>query len=203
MSTHAKRGRPRDQSRERYSCGQVKPAGNAVTGLMWQRLRSISKDPLLGSQLGRLTFLRELDPVEGEVGFMIGRIIGQFDAAMQQKRTARAPSYEIGRRAWNGAESEDEANRARTATRRYARLVSEIDAIAPEFPSLRREIEKLCIEDQLPSPTTLPFVRRALRMLAGPLGLTSQRREAIRRAHERHGNNTSGSDRSFLKNKIS
>jgi hypothetical protein len=59
MSTHGKRGRPRDDSRVRFPGGQVRPQV-FVTGNQYQRLRMITRDPLLGTELGRLGFLGEL-----------------------------------------------------------------------------------------------------------------------------------------------
>jgi hypothetical protein len=76
MSTHGKRGRPRKEG-ERYPSGQIRPA-IYVTGNQYQRLRMITRDPLLGTELGRLGFLGELSPVEVEVGFTIARIQGSL-----------------------------------------------------------------------------------------------------------------------------
>lgn len=172
MSTHAKRGRKRLTDRERYSCGQVKPAA-ATSTAEWQRLRSIAKNPLLGSHLGRMGFLGTLDAVEVATGEKIGRIYGEFDRALGTRRYARSPGYEIGRgRSPDSEETEDQRERTTSAIRRMTHYEAEVEALSGLiYRGLRRELELLCVQDELPNAGVMPLVRRALAALAGPLGV--------------------------------
>jgi hypothetical protein len=184
MSTHQGRGRPH-KSGERYACGILKPEVY-VTGNQYQRLRAITRDPLLGSQLGRYGFLGELSPIEVEVGFAIARIQGALDRALgtSRPRQPKSPSYEIGRRTFDSTvETEDEAERARKAVTRFARLESEVHAMAQEFPGIKQTLWALCIDDEPCGPIGLPYVKRALSLLAPVLGI----REAARKPDSRSG----------------
>jgi len=170
-----KRGRPRAE-RARYPSGQVKPEGAGVTGAQLHRLRSLSKYPLLETQVGRLLFLEELTQEQVHVAWKIAEIYGRYDRAMGRRRSAASPAYEAGRSGPLGRyESEDERERNGTAVRRYGSLQAEIRPLSRHPQALRAALEALCVEDRHPAGE-LSAVKAALDALAFPLGLRGKRR---------------------------
>lgn len=173
MPGAAKRGRPA-KAGDRFPCGRLRPE-TFVSGAEWQRLRRVSRDPRLESELGRLGFLGALSPVEVACGEYIANTYGRLDAALERRRHCRSPSYEQGRR-WHDslAESVEAAERQRRALRDLALLEAEIDALAKTLlPGLRRELERLVLHDELPVAGVFPAVRAALASLAQTLGITA------------------------------
>lgn len=170
----ANKGRPR-KDRPRYPSGQVKPEDAGVTGTQLHRLRSLGKYQILETQIGRLLFLGEIDQVQAETAWRIAQIYGRYDRAMGRRRSAASPSYEVGRgRDTAATESDDEAERSRTAVRRFNRLQDEIRAISPI--GLASVLEELCVNDLVCPPGTLLTVKVALDRLAEPLGLRGRKR---------------------------
>lgn len=92
---------------------------------------------------------------------------------------ARSPAYQLGRGPSPNAETEDDARRARTAVRRFTDLEREIDAL-PAFPRLKASLMRLCVEDEMPDAGAFIHVRRALGLLAKPLGVHSRTRAPTR-----------------------
>jgi hypothetical protein len=169
-----KGGRPR-KDRPRYPSGQVKPEGAGITGTALQRLRQTGTNQILETQIGRLLFLGEIELAQAQVAWKIAEIYGRYDRAMGRRRSAASPSYEVGRgRDTAATESDDEADRSRTAVRRFNRLQDEIRAISPI--GLASVLEELCVNDLVCPPGTLLTVKVALDRLAESLGLRGRKR---------------------------
>lgn len=170
-----KRGRPRAE-RARYPSGQVKPQGAGVTGAQLHRLRSLSKYPLLETQIGRLLFLEEITQEQAYVAWKIAEIYGRYDRAMGRRRAAASPAYEAGRGRDTGLEeSEMEAHISAVAARKFGNLQAEIRPLSRHPQALRAALEALCIEDRHPGGE-LAAVKAALDALAFPLGLRGKRK---------------------------
>jgi hypothetical protein len=170
MSPRNKRGRPR-MNGERFPNGQIKHQ-TFTTATQWQRMRSVSRDGLLSTQLGRLAFLSELSAMEAATGHRIAQIVNSF-SALGRTRHPRSPSLEIGLgKSPDTTESETEIERKQAAIRWMTKLDNELTTLSQiTFPSLKREVLRLCVEDAMPTAACFPFVRRALAALAAPLGV--------------------------------
>jgi hypothetical protein len=146
----------------RYPGGQLKGMPVGVTGTQLQRLRAISKDPLLATQLGRLLFLEEITRGEYEAGVRIAEIYGRYECTIGRRRSVASPTYEAGRGRVAG-EDELARERAKDAARAFGALQAEIK-LCPR--RVRGPLEELCVEDRVPPPGSLPAIRIALDMLA-------------------------------------
>lgn len=171
-----KGGRPRKDG-PRYPSGQIKPQAAGITGAQLHRMRRLSKDPILETQVGRLLFLEELTIEQARVAWKIGEIYGRYDRAMGRRRAAASPSYEVGRgRDTVTQESGDEAERSQTAMRKFGALQAEIRVLWPRRPgALRQALERLCVDDEWPGGD-LTGIRTVLDLLAVPLGLRGRKR---------------------------
>lgn len=173
-------GRPRS-SGERYPGGSLKPAGAAVTLGNLHRLRAVSRDPLLGTSIGRLLFLGSLTTREADAAFMVAEIYGRFHRAMGIRRSAPSPSYQRGFGIGERHDSADDHRRNQRAIRRFDELMERIEALDgdPASPTLRRRkgrllkmLERVCVDDCAPEPLQLPRLKYALGTLARDMGLT-------------------------------
>lgn len=171
-----KRGRPR-ADRPRYPSGQVKPVDPTITVAAWQRVRAhaarLSGMQIVGTQLGRLGFIGELNETEVATGLYIAEIYGRYDRAMGRRRSAASPSYEMGRGRDHGSRiTEAERLRNVAAVHHFGELQAEI-RLCPR--GVKSALEELCVEDRACPPTWLPAVKIALDVLAVSLRLTRRR----------------------------
>jgi hypothetical protein len=174
--TKSKRGRPR-LDRPRYPSGQVRPKGAGITHTALQRLRSLGTNPVLGTQVGRLLFLGEIDMMQAQTAWRIAEIYGRYDRAMGRQRSAASPAYEAGRGRDTGlAESEDEAARHQAAVRRFERVQEALREIASWPRTARVALEELCVEDRAIPGEWMLEVKVVLDRLAAPLGLRGRKR---------------------------
>jgi hypothetical protein len=167
-----KRGRPKKPGK-RHPGGQLvqEPEGPSATAFkrVIDDSVKLSAGALLGTQLGRLGFLKALTPAEVATGFRIAMIYGAYERSIGRRRSAASPSYEIGRgRDAAAPESEEAIERARMAARAFGALQAEIK-LCPR--NVRAALEELCVEDRACLPGCLLAVRVALGMLAEPLGV--------------------------------
>src|SRR5882672_4928003 len=150
-------GRPRS-SRERYPCGQVKPEP-LITETALHRLRTLGTYPVLETQVGRLLFLGALSIIEAETAWRIAVIYGRFERAIGARLIPSA-SYEAGRaRDTAGFESIAEADRARSAIRRFEALQEAIAAASGHSRITRLCLEELCIHDHVITVQSLVTVK--------------------------------------------
>src|SRR5258707_6661603 len=92
----ARRGRPKKPG-PRYPGGQLKAESAGITGTALQRFRALGSNPLLETQVGRLLFLEELRPIDGQTGFRIAEIYGRYDRSLGRRGSTAAPAYAVGR----------------------------------------------------------------------------------------------------------
>jgi hypothetical protein len=166
-----KRGRPR-ADRPRYPSGQVKPETAGITWTALQRLRSLGTLPMLETQVGRLVFLGELTPLQGNTAHLIAEIYGRYDRAMGRRRRAPSPAYEVGRGRDGLYESLSDAARAAYAIRKFGELQAEI-RLCPR--GVKPALEELCVDDRMCPAEWFPAIKIALDMVAMSLGLTRRR----------------------------
>jgi hypothetical protein len=155
----------------RYPGGQIKPEGAGVTGTQLQRLRAVSKDPLLATQLGRLLFLEEITRAEYDTGVRVAEIYGRYERTIGRRRSVASPHYEAGRGRVTG-EDDLARERAKAAAKAWGILQAEIK-LCPR--GVRDAIEELCVEDRACPPGWFPAVRIALAIL-GTLWRSGRRR---------------------------
>jgi hypothetical protein len=168
----AKRGRPKKPGK-RHPGGQLvqEPEGPSATAFkrVIDDSVKLSAGALLGTQLGRLGFLKVLTPAEVATGFRIAMIYGAYERSIGRRRSAASPSYEMGRgRDTQAPESEEAIERAHMAARAFGDLQAWI-RLCPR--GVRGPLEELCIENNPPPPGWLPTLRITLAMLAEPLGV--------------------------------
>jgi hypothetical protein len=165
------RGRPK-KDRPRYPGGQIKPEGAGITGTQLQRLRQLGTNPILETQVGRLLFLGELDLVQAQTAWRVAEIYGRYDRAMGRRRSAASPAYEAGRGRDTGlTESEDQAERATAAVKKFDRLQDALQEVMTWPRVARTALEELCIEDRAIPAEWLLEVKVALDRLSTALGL--------------------------------
>lgn len=151
----------------RYPNGDLKPqTGNEpVVPAIWQRIRTeavkLAGDPRLATEIGRLSFHRELSDLQTTVALRIADIYANFEAAKQISRHARSPNYESGSR---GSGNEDEIvtlermetlddddplkkrmRAALAASEAFAELQKHMRALTT--PQIEM-IERLCVDDR-------------------------------------------------------
>lgn len=83
----------------RHPSGKLKrPTGDPIAPAAWQRIRSdaakIAGDPRLSSELGRLSFHREITDQQAAAGFKVWEIYTAFERAKRRGRSARSPNIE-------------------------------------------------------------------------------------------------------------
>jgi hypothetical protein len=170
------RGRPR-ADRPRYRSGQLRPVDAGITATQLQRLRAISRDPWLATQVGRMLFLGQLSQTEAEVAWRIGETIGKYDRALGRRRHPASPAYEVGYGRSEDIDTPEQEKRRITAVRRHERLMAEIGYLDPGARTVR-DIEDLCVADRV--PMVMRSVKEVLGMLAAPLGIRPHQERAVR-----------------------
>lgn len=164
-------GRPR-LAGERWPSGRLRPDRASITAAHLQRLRAVSNDPLLGSQIGRLLFLGLLSQQEADAAWKVAEIYGRWHRAMGIKPAAVSPAYQRGYGIGKAGDSDDDLRRHRRAVRRFDDLIAEIDAMETgRMHRLRLALERLCVHDAAPEPGAMRQVKQALGALARTMGL--------------------------------
>lgn len=150
-----KRGRPA-KAGERYACGKLKPTGDPVTGALWHRIREhaakLARDERLASELGRLSFHRQITDAQAAAGFRVGLIYGMFERHYSAPpRKTRSPSYQIGLTGDAGLAEElmereafvDQVRRRRASLEAFLALQDEFDSweFSRNAASVRPDIE--------------------------------------------------------------
>lgn len=197
-----KKSGPKKRDGERYACGKLKPTGDPIQPAVWQRIRAAATrdagDPRLASEIGRLSFFRELTNAQAAAAFRIGAIYGTFERLKGSPRRAIAsPSYERGFDGDSGVAEElmaadvlaDRNQRVDAAEKIWRGLQTEI-AILPLYGrgvnAPRRLLELLCVDDRAVPGTDLDLVRAWLDDLAMVFGIsTSKRKPPSRRPAKR------------------
>lgn len=84
----------------RYPNGDLKPQGEPIVPAVWGRMRSEAAktfdNPRLVSEVGRLSFHREITDQQAATAFRISEIYSNFERAREMHRSARSPNYERG-----------------------------------------------------------------------------------------------------------
>lgn len=207
-----KKGRPA-KAGERYACGKLKPTGDPISGAAWQRIRAdavkVVRDERLASEVGRLSFHKEISDAQAAAAFRVGAIYGLFDRDHHGKpRFARSPSYELGFSGSVGATEElIDAEILRDRVRRERATLEAFTALQDEFAlwefnrdrlSVRPEkalehhgatrrtprllVEAVCVDDRTIAPHELPVLSWALDRLVSFFGSSQSRKKKKRKA---------------------
>lgn len=181
----------------RYPNGDLKPQGEPIVPAVWARIRTeaakLAGDTRLASEVGRLSFHKQITDLEAATAFRIGEIYGNFARAKDLARTSRSPNYERG----FGRGGDDDALiraeaidmladgdplkkkmlAALAAKEAFAALQAEmIHLTVPQ----RHMIERLCVDDGHLTADELVTVREILNFLASRIGKSASRRKAKR-----------------------
>jgi hypothetical protein len=165
-------GRPRQEGRERYPSGQVKP-GVSPTLLARIRIEGMKRvmHPVIyakiRSQIGRLSFTGQLTDVQSAAAFQIGDTYKHWNRYEQSKKAAKRPNYEQG--SGGSADlakecsSETERSVIEDDHRAAAAAWRAIDDILAGLPrNVRQAILDLCVHDLAINSLLLPEIRRFL-----------------------------------------
>lgn len=181
---------PKKKHGDRYACGKLKPTGDPIQPAAWERIRSevvkFARDQRLGSQVGRLSFHKQLTDAQTAAAFRVAAIYGSFDRWHGRRRSARSPSYEMGYRG-DSSEVADELmspearadrDRAmRAADEAFGELQDELES----WPRADRDaLERLCVDDRALVEDELIRVRAILTELTQFFGQTSKKRKRTR-----------------------
>lgn len=171
----------------RFLCGKLRPTGDPIQPAAWARLRGdaakLLKDDRLSSQVGRLSFHRELSDAQATAAFRVGAIYGNFERHKSKRRSIGSPSYE---RAFRGdgdiaeelmdADTLEQLERAiQASAEAFRALMSELSLYPRPVCAL---IETLCVDDRAIPAQDLPIVREALDLLANFFGKSGSRKRA-------------------------
>lgn len=181
----------------RYPNGDLKPQGEPIVPAVWTRIRTeaakLADDRRLSSEVGRLSFHREITDLQAATAFRIGEIYNNFARAKQLSRSARSPNYERG----FGRSEDDDAliwswdidilvdgdplkkkmRAARAAQEKFDELQEEMKALT--IPQ-RHMLERLCVDDGHLTRDELWTVRGILDAFATRIGKSASRRKAKR-----------------------
>lgn len=194
---NSRAGAPR-QSGERFPSGKLKPkpAGEPIAPAAWARLRTdvvkLTGDARLASQVGRLSFHRQLTDKQTVTAFRIGEIYGAYERFKGKRRSTRSPSYEMGFGGSDGiAEELMDAEtlaqleaRIRAAETSFLTLQDELES----YPrAARAALEQLCVEDCAINPMHLNDIAGLLDRVSKSIGETGskKRRRRIGQARAR------------------
>jgi hypothetical protein len=184
------KGRKR-KSGERYDCGKLKPTGEPVSGALWHRIKTDAakavRDERLASEVGRLSFHRDISDGQAAAGFRVGLIYGVFERDhVGRPRSVRSPSYEIGLSGSAGVCEElmeqevlrDRVRRERASLEAFTALQDEMKAWA--HPRAAKLIEELCVDDCALAHYELPTATWALDRLVSFFGSSNSRKKRKR-----------------------
>jgi hypothetical protein len=80
----AKAGRPRKIG-PRFPSGDLKPQGEAISPTQWERIRTTiakaANEPMLASEIGRLSFAKQLTDAQASAAFRVQAIYTTFDVS--------------------------------------------------------------------------------------------------------------------------
>lgn len=109
-------GRSRDNTRDRYACGKLKPkakpeiASPAVVQRILDMALRGATDPAIGSVLGRLRLADHITTKQMSAGMRYAEMCAEHDRIKGiPRRTAASPSYQAGVGRAGGGDAEDEA----------------------------------------------------------------------------------------------
>lgn len=127
------------------------------SGVLWARLvqdaNDFGLDPRITSQIGRLRIARQLTDSQAGAADRIGQVYGKYERDHGVRRSARSPSYQIGRGGAGRARTEAEISETNADYHK-------IQACIPLVPREARDvIEQLCVENRVISSWHLPDVR--------------------------------------------
>lgn len=181
----------------RYPNGDLKPQGEPIVPAVWARIRSeaakLADDRRLSSEIGRLSFHREITDLQAATAFRVGAIYHDFARAKQLARTARSPNYERG----FGRGGDDDViikvedmdllldgdplkkrmRAAIAAQEAFADLQEHMNILT--VPQ-RHMIERLCVDDGHLTADELVTVRQILDWLATKIGKSVSKGKARR-----------------------
>lgn len=185
-----KKGRSR-KTGERYASGKLKPTGEPVSGALWHRIKTDAakavRDERLASEVGRLSFHRDISDGQAAAGFRVGMIYGMFERDhVGRPRTARSPSYEIGLAGTAGVAEElmeqevlrDKVRRERASLEAFTALQEEMKTWA--HPRAAKLIEELCVDDRAIAGYELNTASWALDRLVAFFGSSNSRKKRKR-----------------------
>jgi hypothetical protein len=140
----------------------------------WQRLRQLGTNPLIATEVGRLTFRGDLSSLQADTAFAIARIYGAHDRAIGARRWPASPVYETGR----GRDArlfEDDAERGRSE-----RAMAAFDALTDELRKIGKPVMSvvvgLAVDDAAVPPGMMAVAKAALDQLAPVVGMRRRRR---------------------------
>jgi hypothetical protein len=172
MGRHKKNG-------ARYPGGKLKPTGEPIQPALWQRIRSdgakAAGDHRLASEIGRLSYHRELTDLQVTAALRVAQIIGAWERQNGLNRRMHSPSYEAG---FGGGRARlDDPAAIEAINEAYASLDQELQLYPATW---RATLESLCCNDEFIPSERLPGVRGMLDALALFFGVSkskSKRRE--------------------------
>jgi hypothetical protein len=147
---------------ERYPSGRLKPQTRAIAPALWGRIRDFADDPMVNSELGRLSFSGELTDTQAAAGFELGGLYRCHHN--QSSQTAdHEPNYQDGssrpgvRIVRKPRNSSDAALKAEETA--WRAIEYELEAASRH---LRSAIIDLCVENKAINPILYAEVRRFL-----------------------------------------
>lgn len=181
----------------RYPNGDLKPQGEPIVPAIWARIRSeavkLTGDKRLESEVGRLSFHRELTDTQASMAFRIAAVYADYEASRQYSRHARAANYEGGSR---GGACEDETIKvwqmegladADPLKKRMMAAIAARDAfmfLQEELGAFTRPqvemLEQLCVNDRHIGATDLWKLRELLDYLSKRYKIGNSEKKAKR-----------------------
>jgi hypothetical protein len=162
----------------RQPSGRLKrsPRGDqAFTLAAWKRCKAagghLAAGPYIGTELGRLGFIGELDDIEVAAGFKVAAVYGSFDRSLGLRRAPRSPAYAA---SYGGrSATPDDGAAAKLA---FEALQEEI-SIFSQFTGhdVRAELEYLCVDDRA-IPGSVIRVKALLASLARQWRIAPERK---------------------------
>jgi hypothetical protein len=199
----------------RYPSGKLKkPTGDPIVPAAWARVRTdaakLINDDRLASELGRLSFHRELTDAQAAAGFRVAEIYAGYEKAKGKRRSLGSPSYEQEFRGDGGFPEElvavkDAAEKPNAITlddlseddplykrmagtlaaeQAFLALQDELDNYGPRARDL---LETLCVDNCTINPQKLDAMRWLLNRLAVFFGTSGSRKKAKRQAPRKTG----------------
>jgi hypothetical protein len=164
-------GRPRQEGRERYPSGQVKPE---ISPSLWARITlDVAKqesDPLLTTRIARLSFHSQLTNEQTAVAFRIRDTYRRYHRPMQLKESPKSPNHVQADGAVGLAEKRNEetkrsavADNLRDAEAAWRTID---DMLAGLSRNIRQAILDLCVDDLAINSLLLLEMRRFFDHLA-------------------------------------
>lgn len=181
----------------RYPNGDLRPAGEPIVPAAWARIRTeaarLTDDQRLSSEIGRLSFHREITDMQAATAFRVADIYNAFERARELRRSSRSPSYERG--FGRGGDNDELVTReqmeqlldddplkkkmlaAIAAHENFWALQKELTGLTT---AQRHMLEGLCCDNRFLTREELVTVREILDYLALRIGSSTSKKKARR-----------------------